>query len=748
MPSEEEKSIFLKELENEQKSSAPDQNSLTENQTNPSDNSLSRNEILKQNNANLNQSEINQSNQINNNLSSQTSSLENNNNQNKKKKMSGIALFVAIFFLFLLTIALFIFIMSVGGSGNPILKTFGVPEDGAKKFLLKLVNGSFATFSTVLLLTFTISIFVGFATKKTEKLKRRASFIFSAVCGGLIFFVILVWLGMWNFVNAFVVETSSVKAEILLQSESGSLEEIQAPVDITLSAKNIRQAIEKKKIKLAGFRWDFGSGTFSELKLEDSIVHHFTTSGKFVIRLEAVAEDGQTQIFKKDLLISEALFEAYPLQGNAPLKVKFNGENITSNLNVDYFEWDFNDGTKEQSKEAEITHTFEKIGTYYVALRVVDSHRNVKNFKQTIKVTGESTEKLQAKIEVFPDKQGVAPFKVKFDASESFSTDGNITSFKWKFSDDGSTSSSKITEHTFMQSGSFEVKLKIQDESGAEKEKVINIKVHELQQKLQAQITTNPPLKEEKISGNTPLSVEFNAQQSKGEIINFKWDFDNDQEFDAFGEKVNFTFRQAGMFPVLLQVEDNKGETADTTIKVEVIHQDVVANFSTDPQSGSVPLTVKLDASSSKCEIKNCRLTSFQWDFGDGSEVQLAGAQIQHVFDQVGVFTVKLKVFTDTQKTAETSKEIFVRHVPLTACFNPSRNKGHVPLTVTFDPTCTTGPAEKFQWDFGDKITSSSRKVNHTFQEAGTFKVKLKIFDDKNNLAEISKEIVVLASDE
>jgi PKD repeat protein len=87
-------------------------------------------------------------------------------------------------------------------------------------------------------------------------------------------------------------------------------------------------------------------------------------------------------------------------------------------------------------------------------------------------------------------------------------------------------------------------------------------------------------------------------------------------------------------------------------------------------------------------------------------------------------------------------KVIYVREIPLRACFEPSRRSGEAPLAVTFDSKCSTGTVSTYSWDFGDGSDSDSRKPTHTFENPGTYSVTLEVSDDKKNVASFSDVIV------
>ena len=709
---ENKKSIFLREIENQTANSNP-QNSA--------------------------EKISNSQNSQNQNFGAENSNPQNSNFKKPQKKTSAIAIFATMILSFLFLIALFIFTMSVGGAGNPILKTFGIPEDGVKNFLLELVNFSFAGFAIILLLSFAFSFFG--AISASEKIKKSARFIFSAVSIGLLFLVILVWLGMWRFVNAFVVEISPADAKILIDVPNA--EKIVAPLDATFSAEKIQKAIENKGFKIEGFRWDFGDGNFQPLRSENSVIHHFETSGKFIVRVEVVTRGGETQIFRREFKIDRAAFSAEPKAGNAPLRVEFDAERISQNLDAVSFDWDFNDGEQKSTPNAKIAHTFEKIGKYKVKLRILNSDGNVKLFSETIEVRGENAEKIQAKIKIYPEEIGNAPQKIHFDGAESFSTDGEIIFYEWDFGDGSAKIKGVEADHIFEKPGEYFVKLKIRDEFETEKTNEIKIQIKNPIENLAAEISTNPKMQNGILRGDAPFFVEFDASKSSGNAVEFKWDFDGDGEFDSTGSATSFTFRDEINSKIILKIIDAAGEENEIEIPIEISKQKIGAQISADSENGVVPLIIKFNAAESWCDFENCKIASFEWDFGDDSEPQISGAQISHRFDRVGIFEVKLKVHTNSGETAETSKKIFVREIPLVSCFESSRKSGTAPLTVSFDPSCANGPIENWKWDFGDGVVSQTRRATHTFQKSGEFEVILQIFDEKNNVAEFSEIILV-----
>jgi PKD repeat protein len=710
MPTEEEKSVFLKELEKKENS-----NEQANNNSNSSKN-------------NSNQS-------------------ENKSTKKKKKKMSATALFASLILLFLLIVALFIFIMSVGGSNNPILKAFGVAEDGAKDFILSLVNGTFAVFGVILLLAFTVGLFVAFSTKKEEKAKRKGSIVFTLISLGLIFLVILVWLGLYSYVNAFVVQASNPNAQIIIEPDPDD-NELIAPVDVVLSAEKIRSVLEDYDHEVASWSWNFGSGLFNSPITADTVEYRFQSSGEFEVQVKVTTTEGESETFSRRITIPKARFAAEPLTGNAPLRVEFDATNVSQDLNPEVFEWDF-DGDRmpdETTDGPKVTRVFEKIGKYPVYLNVINRDGTVKRFDHEIEVKGESADKMKAEIEVTPELEGNVPFAATFDASESYSIEGEIEKFVWNFGDDTPKEAGKTVEHVYETPGSYLVTLEITDELGSVRETQVEIMAKEPEAVPKAVIKTDPETDNGIIRTTVPTSVTFDASEttdSDDNIVLYEWDFDSDGKVDSKGMLADHVFRAPGEQTATLKVTDNDGNTDSAQIKIIATQEDVVAKINADPAEGSAPLEVTLDGSGSSCNDSDCNISSFRWDFGDDTEASLQGAIVSHRYERIGIYEVKLTVYTNNDKEAVATKKIHVRQIPLTACFNPSRTTGTAPLAVDFDPSCSGGAVSKWEWSFGDGKIASTRRPSHTFYEPGEYEVKLKVFDKNNNIAEISKEVVV-----
>lgn len=157
-----------------------------------------------------------------------------------------------------------------------------------------------------------------------------------------------------------------------------------------------------------------------------------------------------------------------------------------------------------------------------------------------------------------------------------------------------------------------------------------------------------------------------------------------------------------------------------------------IADFSFDPTSGTVPLYVFFDASLSSSP--NGAISSYAWDFGDGSSD--VGTTAAHYYYSAGTFAVTLTVTDSAGKTATASSQIVVS-VPQqpTASFTYSVDTTTGEIIVHTDGSSSSSPNGSivdYMWDWGDgsaNTSGSGATASHTFQ-VGTYTITLYVTDN------------------
>lgn len=274
----------------------------------------------------------------------------------------------------------------------------------------------------------------------------------------------------------------------------------------------------------------------------------------------------------------------------------------------------------------------------------------------------------------------------------------------------------KSASHVYTKAGFYSVVLHVEDELGNKADNSVEIEVQSVSSVPEAKISTTPIAEaEQPLTGTLPFKAEFDASNSvdaDGDIVSYEWDFNGDTVADQEGKKVTYTFESAGTYTVQLTVADSEDQKNTVSLQVVVQEPGVIAVITVTPEEGTAPLIVQFDGSSSSSYQGN--IVSYEWDFGDGSPKTITGAIVSHKYTAVGSYDAKLKVLTNKNEFASTSKLIYVREVPLRACFTPSRSSGLAPLTVAFDSKCSTGAVSAYSWQFGDGTDSASKGPSHT----------------------------------
>ncbi|MEC8446560.1 MAG: M6 family metalloprotease domain-containing protein, partial [Candidatus Thermoplasmatota archaeon] len=175
------------------------------------------------------------------------------------------------------------------------------------------------------------------------------------------------------------------------------------------------------------------------------------------------------------------------------------------------YTWNFGDG--KYNYTANPKHIFTENGEYNVTLTVRDNNGLVDSYVLNIFVNKPPIANVViSKISVMLGES------ITFDASNSYDLDGEIDFYYWNF-DDGRTSNQMIKEHTYSNSGIFNVSLKLIDNLNDISTTYYLIEVINSLPKVN--FTINPE------TGNTLTMFEFNdlSFDSDGDIEEWLWNF-------------------------------------------------------------------------------------------------------------------------------------------------------------------------------------------------------------------------------
>ena len=157
------------------------------------------------------------------------------------------------------------------------------------------------------------------------------------------------------------------------------------------------------------------------------------------------------------------------------------------------------------------------------------------------------------------------------------------------------------------------------------------------------------------------------------------------------------------------------------------------ASFTFTPTPVSVLVPVTFDASASTAGNGATAISSFAWNFGDGSTA--TGQVATHAFTSGGSFTVTLTVTNDRGLSASATQVVTASAAdPFTGDWVFSPTNVIVGSSVLFNAdqvqTSVGHQVTQYNWNFGDGATGSGVVTSHTFALAATYNVVLSVTDD------------------
>lgn len=192
----------------------------------------------------------------------------------------------------------------------------------------------------------------------------------------------------------------------------------------------------------------------------------------------------------------------------------------------------------------------------------------------------------------------------------------------------------------------------------------------------------------------------------------------------AAGDTATIKFNESGSYKILLFAA-NCGVHSDSTF-VDVLAAPLV-DFKI-PDFVCVNDTVSFINTS-------VNIGNSEWDFGDSNMSTVSNPK--HVYDTPGNYTVKLKAWSSPDYCPNViSKEITIVGKPISSFIADTMN-GCQPLLIQFTNQSVGGLHSV--WNFGDNTgNSTDASPKHTFDQSGTFKVKLTVFDANNCFTDTS----------
>jgi PKD repeat protein len=142
-------------------------------------------------------------------------------------------------------------------------------------------------------------------------------------------------------------------------------------------------------------------------------------------------------------------------------------------------------------------------------------------------------------------------------------------------------------------------------------------------------------------------------------------------------------------------------------------------------------------------------ITTYRWDFGDGTVIEDGSATETHTYTADGTYTITLTVTNDSLNTDTVATTVFVGNMQPTAAFTLSPEVPDVNEAVSFDATASSDPdgsIVRYDWDFGDGtvLYDGGATPSHTYTTDGTYQVVLTVTDDFGDTAQATTPVTAI----
>ncbi len=445
-------------------------------------------------------------------------------------------------------------------------------------------------------------------------------------------------------------------------------------------------------IPISTYKWDLGNGSTST---QQNVSSTFTDPGNFTAKLVVKTAEGCMDSVQQNFTINQSPTANFTAEF-FPLKDSMQFTNLSVNTgNSPTYEWNF--GDQKTSALINPLHHYNAGGIYGVILKVRTAEGCTNTYTNSVELSK-------------PTANFMTPTNACLGTSLNFIntsvfTSGTITNWQWNFGD-STIATIENPSHSYTKPGTYQVSLTVTSNQGSKGNVTKTI------------IINNKPVIDfisNSISGCSPFPVSFSDQSITDDGSEYLWDFG---DFKLSTEKdPTHTFIANRSFTIK-EIVTTKGGCKDSLSKTSYI---TVLNVPVTDFSNSTACSNAIINFADKSTVLASKITSWFWDFGDGSTSNLQNPT--HVYTKTGNYKLTLTSTSSIGCSNTLNKDLTINAKPIVQ-FNAQNTSGCLPLAPKFNDFSTTVEGSTYQWIFGDSTTSNDKVPNHTYLKDGLFSVK------------------------
>lgn len=442
------------------------------------------------------------------------------------------------------------------------------------------------------------------------------------------------------------------------------------------------------------WQWDFGNGQTSTLQNPNVI---YNSAGVFSVTLKVTNDKGCSKVLSIPNYVSvtpgvrSSFNYTIPTVCRPPANISFTNTSTGPGA-LNWF-WDFGDGNTSTLQNP--VHTYITSGNYTVMLVTTSSNGCSDTLRSSTPIViGGITTSFNS------------PASVCVNDTATFSNTSVPApiSSNWNFGD-GGTSTLINPSHIYTAAGTYTIRL-YNNYANCTDSATQNIVINPLPVP-----NFNSP---DTISCQPSLTTNF--QDLSTGAVSWQWDF-GDSITSTLQNPVH-TYTDYGNYTVTLIVTNSFGCTDSITKNNFIKIRRAIISIPSLPTTGCVPYTISPVATINSLDL----VTSYLWDFGDGTTSNLATPT--HTYNTQGTYDVFLVI---TTSTGCTDTLLIPRAVRVGT--NPVVDFSATPLTqCALQPvqfTDLSAPADQWLWNFGDGTSSVLQNPSHSYAMPGNYTVTL-----------------------
>jgi len=392
-----------------------------------------------------------------------------------------------------------------------------------------------------------------------------------------------------------------------------------------------------------------------------------------------------------------------------------------TNTALTTWRWDFGDNTSSVTNNPSISHPFNNSGIFSTKMVIQDALGCLDSITKT---NNDTVHKLPSPRFTADKTNGCRPLPIIF-SDQSKKVDAQIVKWNWDFGDNTPTSTLQNPPHTFLQRGTYAIKLTITDSLGCDstliKPNYINPTFPYPGFKIPSFICRYNSL--------TPQ----NLLDSAGIGLKYKWLFGDGESSNIINPTHFYKYIDSStLFTITLQLSDTNN--CDSTITKQLKVSQPKADFDATIKSiNCPPLITKFYTKNSSPDILN-----YIWDFGNGTIPITTKPKdsVSHNYDIAGKYYITLLATNtdnciDTIKSDTTVKKNYISIGGPSGSITATPLNSCAPAPVVFKVNALN--AVKYDWIFqdGSDSTTTSDSVVHIYTTGGLYDYSVKLIDSQ-----------------